>query len=169
MFDRQAIGRGPSSAPPGRADRVVTVPRVPFASGELHPWLQPSAPLGPNNAPRTATVGAEQRAEHYNCWPRWGRSSIRPEGAGTGQPRAQRSGAGRAAPPWVEIVTSQRSPERAKQHATRTIERSENQRHDREGVLWPCSHKPPGFGATLPDGRVSEIHSCKSLCRPFRA
>ena len=38
----------PSSAPPGRTGCAVTVPRVPFAFGELHPWLQPPAPLGPN-------------------------------------------------------------------------------------------------------------------------
>ena len=35
-------------APAGRTGRVVTIPRVPFAFGELHPWLQPSAPSGPN-------------------------------------------------------------------------------------------------------------------------
>ena len=46
-------GVGPSSAPPGREGRVVTIPRVPFAFGELHPWLQPPAPSGPN----TGSVG----------------------------------------------------------------------------------------------------------------
>jgi hypothetical protein len=60
-------------------------------------------------------------------------------------------------------------PDRATQHAPRTLERRGNQRHDREGVLCMCSHKPPGFGGTLPDGRVSEMHSCRSLFRPYRA
>ncbi len=43
------VALGPSSAPPGREGRVVTVPRVPLAFGELHPWLQPSAPSGPGS------------------------------------------------------------------------------------------------------------------------
>ena len=45
------VAVGPSSAPPGREGRVVTVPRVPFAFGEFHPWLQPSAPSGPKADP----------------------------------------------------------------------------------------------------------------------
>ena len=50
----------------------------------------------------------------------------------------------------------------------RTVERRGNQRHDREGGLCFGSLQTCGFGNTLPDGRVSEIHSCKSLFRPFR-
>ncbi len=59
----------------------------------------------------------------------------------------------------------------------RTIEMSGNQRRDprcnrdlrREGVLCFGSLGPRRFGKTLPDCRVSEIRSCKSSFRPFRA
>jgi len=108
----------------------------------------------------------------YGRRPLRGRNRIRPVGVETEfAPKwpEQVSPGQSAAPPWVEKVTRQRSPERAKQYAPRTIERSENQRHDCEGVFCLCAHKPPGFGATLPDGRVSDVHSCNSLCRPFRA
>ena len=42
----------------------------------------------------------------------------------------------------------------------RTIERSGNQRHDRQGVFCFGSRQPRGFTETLPDGRVSEVDSC---------
>ncbi len=43
LFDRRRNLR-----PFGTGRRLHLVPRVPFACGELHSWLQPVAPLGPH-------------------------------------------------------------------------------------------------------------------------
>ena len=52
-----------SSAPSGAGSRAYDAPRVPFAWGELHPWLQSFAPFGAgphgNATPRVAFAWGE--------------------------------------------------------------------------------------------------------------
>ncbi len=80
------------------------------------------------------------------------RLKFRPERAATHQPRAQRSAASRAAPPWVSMITTP-SPERATQRFSRDV----FQRRDRQGALPRNRVVCARTVKALPHGRASDL------------